>query len=149
MFFLEEEKELSLKLFIVLSRAYESIITHIEKDIRSYGLNSTEFGVLELLFHKGEQPLQKIGEKILITSGSITYVVDKLQNKGLLQRINCPEDRRITYAHLTKQGKELMETIFPAHLEKIHQVLGGLDAEEKELAITHLKKLGLFAKNQK
>lgn len=73
--------ELSLDLFIVLARAYNSVVAHSIRDIQSHGLNSTEFGVLDLLYHKGPQPLQKIGEKVLISSGNITYVADKLQKK--------------------------------------------------------------------
>lgn len=76
------EQEQSLKLFIVLSRAYRSINDHMNKHIHHHGLNPTEFAVLELLYHKGDQPLQQIGDKILLASGSITYVVDKLEQKA-------------------------------------------------------------------
>ncbi|WP_078552716.1 MarR family winged helix-turn-helix transcriptional regulator [Bacillus alkalicellulosilyticus] len=143
---MEDNKQISLKLLIVLTRAYESIIAHIEKDIRGYGLNPTEFGVLELLFHKGEQPLQKIGEQILITSGSITYVVDKLEKKRLLKRVSCDKDRRITYAHVTEEGKKLMEDIFPTHWDRIEEITAGISDTEKEELIVLLKKLGLYAK---
>lgn len=66
-------------------------------------MNPTEFAVLELLYHKGQQPLQQIGGKILLASGSITYVVDKLEKKGFLERVACPNDRRVTYAAITTQ----------------------------------------------
>ncbi len=108
----------SLKLFIVLSRAYKAINEQVNKSIQANGLNPTEFAVLELLFHKGDQPMQQIGEKILLASGSITYVVDKLEQKGLLQRIACPSDRRVTYASITEAGKKFIEDIFPAMLSE-------------------------------
>ena len=73
----------SLKLFIVLSRAYKAVNEQVSKSIQTNGLNPTEFAVLELLYHKGDQPLQQIGGKILLANGSITYVVDKLEQKGL------------------------------------------------------------------
>jgi MarR family 2-MHQ and catechol resistance regulon transcriptional repressor len=73
-----EDQDVSLKLFIVLTRAMQSITKRVEEDIKSYGLNTTEFAVLELLYNKGDQPIQKIGEKVLLASSSITYVVDKL-----------------------------------------------------------------------
>ncbi len=76
----------SLKLYIVLSRAYKAVNEHVNKFITANGLNPTEFAVLELLYHKGDQPLQQIGGKILLASGSITYVVDKLEQKGLLKK---------------------------------------------------------------
>ncbi|TLS36570.1 MarR family winged helix-turn-helix transcriptional regulator [Pseudalkalibacillus caeni] len=139
------EKDLSLKLFIVLARASRTITDHAKKDIQKHGLNHTEFAVLELLYHKGDQPLQQIGEKILLASGSITYVVDKLEQKGYLQRKPCPNDRRITYAVISEKGRGLMDEIFPKHEEWIHSLLSGLSNEEKQTAIKLLKKLGLHA----
>lgn len=140
-----KKQDPSLKLFVVLSKAYRSITNHIEADIRKKGLNPTEFGVLELLFHQGDQPLQKIGDKILLASGSITYVVDKLEKKGYLVRIPCEEDRRITFASITDKGKELLESIFPDHWKQIERITAGLSADEKETAIELIKKLGMHA----
>lgn len=142
-----EDQELSLKLFIVLTRAMQTITKRVEEDIKSYGLNTTEFAVLELLYHKGDQPIQKIGEKVLLASSSITYVVDKLEKKDLLLRKPCPEDRRVTFAVITKQGQDLMNEIFPKHKAAIQEIFGGLNAEEKDQLIGQLKRLGLHAKH--
>ncbi|KKB39164.1 MarR family winged helix-turn-helix transcriptional regulator [Bacillus thermotolerans] len=139
----QEEKKQSLKLFITLSRAYKVVNEKANEYIYDTGLHPTEFGVLELLYHKGPQPLQKIGGKILLASGSITYVVDKLEKKGLLKRTACPTDRRVTHAEITEKGREFIEEVFPRHEENIHQLLSSLSAEEKETAIELLKKLGL------
>ncbi|WNF39017.1 MarR family transcriptional regulator [Bacillaceae bacterium IKA-2] len=141
------EADLSLKLFIVLSRALQSVKKHIEEDIKSYGLNPTEFAVLELIYNKGDQPIQKIGEKVLIASSSITYVVDKLEKKNFLERKSCPKDRRITYAAITAEGTTLMNEIFPKHREGIHEIFAGLDSAEKEFMTQQLKKLGYYAQN--
>lgn len=135
----------SLKLFIVLSRAYKAINEHVNKVIQTSGLNPTEFAVLELLYHKGDQPMQQIGGKILLASGSITYVVDKLEQKGLLIRIACPNDRRVTYAQITDKGKSFIQEIFPEHAQQIHRLMSSLTDEEKLEAIELLKKLGLPA----
>lgn len=140
-----EESAQSLKLFVVLTRALESIEKQIIKDIKSHGLNLTEFSVLELLYNKGEQPIQKIGQKILLASSSITYVVDKLEKKSYLERRACPDDRRITYAAITLEGKALMDEIFPKHVLAMDEIMGGLDLDEKKSAIDHLKKLGIHA----
>lgn len=142
----DNDSGLSLKLFIVLSRANRTIADLIEKDIKTYGLNPTEFAVLELLFHKGDQPIQHIGKKVLLASGSITYVVDKLEKKKLLERVSCPKDRRVIYASLTNAGKELMKEIFPKHEQEVHQIFSGLELEEKKVMIELLKKLGLQEK---
>ncbi|GHH98397.1 MarR family winged helix-turn-helix transcriptional regulator [Neobacillus kokaensis] len=135
----------SLKLFIVLSRAYKAINEHVNKIIQANGLNPTEFAVLELLYHKGDQPLQQIGAKILLASGSITYVVDKLEQKGLLKRVACPKDRRVIYAQISDEGKTLIQDIFPDHARQIDQLMSSLTDSEKTEAIDLLKKLGIPA----
>lgn len=142
------EEDLSLKLFIVLTRALQSIKKRIEEDIKSMGLNPTEFAVLELIYSKGDQPIQKIGEKVLIASSSITYVVDKLEKKKLIERKPCPKDRRITYAAITEAGTEFMNEVFPKHRAAIHDICGGLDSNEKMVLIGLLKKLGYHAQGQ-
>ncbi|MEK5502395.1 MarR family winged helix-turn-helix transcriptional regulator [Bacillus sp. FSL M8-0168] len=141
------EQEQSLKLFIVLSRAYRSINDHMNKHIHKHGLNPTEFAVLELLYHKGDQPLQQIGDKILLASGSITYVVDKLEQKELIMRRACTTDRRVTYAQITNNGVRLLEQIFPGHAQEIHDMISVLSSEEKEACIEMLKRVGLNAKH--
>lgn len=139
------EEDLSLKLFVVLSRSLQSIKKRVEDDIKRFGLNPTEFAVLELLYNRGEQPIQKIGDKVLIASSSITYVVDKLEKKNYLERVPCPKDRRITYAVITTEGTELMDEIFPKHKTAIHEICAGLDLDEKKFLIQQLKKLGYHA----
>ncbi|KAF0995896.1 MarR family transcriptional regulator [Geobacillus thermoleovorans] len=144
----EQELQQSLKLFIVLSRAYRSVSDQVNKSIQSFGVNPTEFAVLELLYHKGDQPLQQIGEKILLASGSITYVIDKLENKGLIIRRACERDRRVTYASITDSGRQFIQRVFPEHAETIHETVAALTPEEKEQAIVLLKKLGYGAKSR-
>ena len=141
-----EKNDQSLKLFIVLSRAYRAINEHVNKRIQRYGLNPTEFAVLELLFHKGDQPLQQIGGKILLASGSMTYVIDKLEKKDYIRRVACAEDRRVTFAQITEKGKKLIEQVFPAHQNEIDRIMSVLSDEEKDMAIELLKKIGLIRK---
>jgi MarR family 2-MHQ and catechol resistance regulon transcriptional repressor len=138
----EIEEAASLKLFVVLSKAYKTLMDLAVKDMKSHGLSSAEFMVLEVLYHRTRIPLQQIGEKILVTSGSITYNIDKLENKGLLKRVPCSDDRRVTYAEITEAGRELFDDIFPQHVSSLHRLMGGLNTEEKEQATELLKKLG-------
>ncbi|MGX4583589.1 MarR family winged helix-turn-helix transcriptional regulator [Paenibacillus chitinolyticus] len=143
-----EDIDLSLKLFVVLSKAQKVIMDRSVKDMKRHGLSPSEFAILELLYHKGKFPLQQIGDKILVTSGSITYNIDKLEKKELLRRISCPSDRRVTYAEITERGTELFNDIFPEHAEVVKASMGGLTAEEKKLAIGLIKKLGTAAQKQ-
>jgi len=144
---MEKDTERALKLFIVLSRASKVILEESQKLIVEIGLNSTEFGVLELLYHRGQQPIQQIGKKILMGSGSMTYVVDKLEKKGLLTRIYCAKDKRITYISITEIGKELIQSIFPKHAKNIEMLMSELNEREQDEAIELLRKLGLSVNN--
>ncbi|GIQ70832.1 MarR family transcriptional regulator [Xylanibacillus composti] len=137
-----DDQALSLKLFVVLSKAHKVLMEISAKDIRRHGLSLTEFAVLELLYHKGEVPLQQIAGKILLTSGSITYVADKLEEKGFIQRKPCENDRRVTYAVITSKGQELFHSIFPDHANFIQSAMSSLSAQEKQTAIALIKQLG-------
>ncbi|UHA75036.1 MarR family winged helix-turn-helix transcriptional regulator [Paenibacillus sp. 481] len=132
----------SLKLFVVLTRASRAIMDAAQQDIKRYGLNSSEFAVLELLYHKGATPIQQIGGKILLASGTMTYVVDKLVNKQLIARVSCQKDRRVIYAELTAEGEELMQRIFPQHAEALHEAMSNLAAEDRAELTRMLKQLG-------
>ncbi len=141
----EVEEQLSLKLFVVLTRALQAVQKKSAQDIKQYGLNQTEFGVLELLYHKGHQPIQKIGEKVLLASSSITYVIDKLEEKKYIERKPCPNDRRVTHAHLTMKGSDLLDDIFPKHKQAMAEIFSRLTVEEKEDVIEKVKKIGFHA----
>ncbi|BAC12559.1 transcriptional regulator (MarR family) [Oceanobacillus iheyensis HTE831] len=137
-----KKQDPSLKLLVILSKAYKTVMEQVELDVKSRGISLTDFAVLELLYHRGQQPLQKIADKILLTSGSITYVVNKLEKQGYLTREQCELDKRVTYAVISDKGTELLDSIFPGHWDKIKQIMHGLDYHEKEEAIVLLKKLG-------
>lgn len=139
---MEDHMRSSLKLFVVLSKAYKTIMDKALKDMKHYGLSASEFAVLEVLYTKGRVPLQQIGDKILITSGSITYNIDKLEKKGLLRRVPAKEDRRVIYAEITASGKEMFDSIFPQHAECIHDLMSGLTEEQKQETTEWLKLLG-------
>lgn len=138
----------NLKAFTVLFRAYQTIQDATRRDLLQFDLNQTEFSVLEFLYHHGEQPVQMIGKKILIASSSITYVIDKLEQKGYVYRKACPRDRRVTYVLLTLEGQVLMEEIFPKHEQKINEIFEVLEAQELDNMILLLKKVGKNATNQ-
>jgi MarR family transcriptional regulator, 2-MHQ and catechol-resistance regulon repressor len=133
---------LSLKLYRELSITKRNIAVDAAENVRCYGLSLTEFAVLELIFHTGDQPLHHIGKKILVSSANLTYVLDKLESKRLITRETYPIDRRIIFAVLTGYGRKLMENIFPKHESLIHQLCNDLGESEKETLINLLKKIG-------
>ena len=137
--------EQSLKLWVVLSRAAAAVAAHSQADIARHGLTPAEFGVLEALLHRGPLLLGEVQRKILVTSGGVTYLVDRLAAKGLVERRRCEEDRRAWYAALTPDGEALIRDIFPRHAEVIHRAVAGLDEAEKEQTIRLLRTLGRHA----
>ena len=141
-----QENRQALRLYVALTRTYKALLDKDQRNIRSYGLNTSEFGVLELLYNKGSHPIQQIGDKILITSGTMTYVIDKLEKKGLIVRRNCDNDRRIIYAELTETGKNKMMEILPNHYQALADSVDSLTSAEKEIMIEMLKKISFSSK---
>ncbi|MES2178913.1 MAG: MarR family transcriptional regulator [Gemmatimonadota bacterium] len=135
----------ALKLWVVLSRAHAAITRHATEDIAQHDISQMEFAILEVLHAKGPLLLGEIQRKVLVTSGGITYLVDRLAEKGLVKREECPSDRRARYAVLTPAGSELIGRIFPAHAKAIAKAVGGLSAAEQAQATELLKKLGIAA----
>lgn len=137
-----EGQAVSLKLLVVLAKAYKSVMDRTARDARKHGLALSEFGIMEVLYSKGQLPVQQIAEKILITSGTMTYNVDKLERKGYVRRIPCSRDRRTTYIALTEEGQALFGRIFPAHAAEVEQMMQGLGLEQQQQLIALLKQLG-------
>ncbi|MEX0690745.1 MAG: MarR family transcriptional regulator [Gemmatimonadales bacterium] len=135
----------ALNLWVVLNRAHRAIRRHAEADMERHGLTPTEFGILEALFHKGPVLLGELQKKILVSSGGVTYLVDRLTDKGLVERAECEGDRRAKYVRLTKTGTALISKIFPAHEEVINRALNGLSRKEQQEAAALIKTLGLAA----
>ena len=139
------EHELSLKLWVVLSRAFQAVQRHAVADQERNELSEGEFAVLEVLYHKGPMLLVEVQRRVLVSSGGITYLVDRLVRKGLVERRPCSHDRRASYAALTPEGEQRIGSIFPGHADAIDHAVAGLTDAEKRQAIRLLKKLGIHA----
>ena len=138
-------EDTALKLWVVLSRAQSAVARHAEADIARHGLTVAEFAILEALYHRGPLLLGELQRKILVSSGGVTYLVDRLEAKGLVERQECPEDRRARYAALTPAGEALLGRIFPDHARTIARALGGLSRAEQAQATALLRSLGRAA----
>lgn len=142
------ERERALKLWVVLARALSSIEARLHASVARHELTLTEFGILEVLHHKGPLLLGEVQRRILVSSGGVTYLIDRLERKGLVERRECAQDRRARYAALTGEGEALIARIFPEHAACLERLTSGLDAEEKEQATALLRKLGRAAAAQ-
>jgi MarR family 2-MHQ and catechol resistance regulon transcriptional repressor len=132
----------ALKLWVVMSRSHAALLEVMKADIERHDLTPAEFGVMEALYHKGPQLLGEIQRVILVSSGGMTFLVDRLAKRGLAERQACSSDRRARYAKLTKKGEKLMGEIFPEHAAVIHRAMAGLKQGEQRELTALLKALG-------
>jgi MarR family 2-MHQ and catechol resistance regulon transcriptional repressor len=133
----------ALNTYTKLMRAAESITARTHWHLSSMGLSISQFGVLEALYHLGPLSQKEIGQKILRSSGNITMVIDNLEKRGLVQRARDRSDRRIYIIHLTDEGNNLINKIFPPHATVISDEMSVLTAAEQETLGNLCKKLGL------
>jgi MarR family transcriptional regulator, 2-MHQ and catechol-resistance regulon repressor len=141
-----KDKVSAPRLWLVLARAYGSMVNYIEGSIAAQGLGLSDFMVLEVLLHKGPMTISAIGEKVLLASASMTSAIDRLEKRGLVRRKSCDSDRRIRFVELTDGGKAFIEEIYARHEKDLEVVIGGLCEEERRVMYDGLKKIGLAAK---
>lgn len=140
-----EQSQIDLRFFRVWMKASKTIFDHVVKDIGRHGISTENFMILELLYNKGPHTIQNISEKLSIPSGSITYVVDKLEKKEFVKREPSPTDRRASNVVLTDKGQSLFQEIFPQHVAVISENLSFISDEEKIQLTDLLKRLGIGA----
>ncbi|RDU37704.1 MarR family transcriptional regulator [Neobacillus piezotolerans] len=127
--------------FIVLMKTAKGIHEKIREQMLKSNLNVTEFSVLEVLYQKGTLTIQQICQNVLISSGSMTYVIDKLEKRGLLKRSACPNDRRAIHVSITDEGLNIMDMIMPKYLDMVDGLFEVLNPEEAETFLKLLKKV--------
>jgi len=136
------EEERALRLWIALARSTSTFSRAVGGRVSEYGLTLPQFGVLEALHHLGPLPLGELAEKLLVTGGNVTYVMDRLEEQGLVSRTRCGKDRRVVWACLTEEGRTLITEVFPGHASFIRELASVLEPDEQELLRELLKKLG-------
>ena len=134
---------------LVLWKAYKAVEAVDRTSIASTGLCLSDFAVLEVLLHKGPQPISKIGQKVLLTSGSITTAIDRLQARKLVIRERDPGDGRVFRVRLTPKGRKLIEQAFTEHASNLETVVDVLTVEERRELVRMLKLLGRNAETCK
>jgi MarR family 2-MHQ and catechol resistance regulon transcriptional repressor len=134
---------------LVLGRAAKAIEKVDRESIADAGLNFSDFSIMEALLHKGPMPINTIGEKVLLTSGSMTAAANRLVEKGFITRIQDPSDGRCFYLHLTKRGRRLIADVFDRHSHNLEKIAAVLNSQERSELVRLLKKIGLHAQNLK
>lgn len=134
-----------LRLWIALARAHAAISARAAADVERHGLTISEFAVLEALYHKGPLLLGALQRAVLVSSGGITFIVDRLAGRGFVRRRAADHDRRARYAELTDDGRALIARLFPEHAAELRAVLDTLTHEEQNVAIRLLRRLAQAA----
>jgi MarR family 2-MHQ and catechol resistance regulon transcriptional repressor len=133
----------ALGTYVKLMRAAESITARVHKHLSSVGLTVSQFGVLEAIFHLGPLSQRDLGRKILRSSGNITMVIDNLEKRRLVRRERDASDRRVVIVHLSGEGRQLIEKIFPSHAALITKELSVLNAADQKVLGDLCKKVGV------
>ena len=142
----DADRSATLQLIIALGRALQAVERVVGPHLVQHRLSLTEFAVLEVLYHKGALRLGEIRDRILLTGASTTYVVKKLEERGLMRRRACAEDSRVVFGDLTARGRALIDHVFPGHVDLLQQAAGGLSLSQKREAIRLLRMLSLHAR---
>lgn len=142
----EKENDVSAtRVWLILWKASRALEQQAIDSVAGLGLGLSDFAVLEVLVHKGPLPVNVIGRKVLLTSGSITAAIDRLESRKLVRRTPDPHDRRSRLVQLTDSGKQLIEEAFARHQIDMEQSMAVLKCNERVELIRLLKKVGLWA----
>lgn len=132
--------------WLVLWKAARAVEAYAENSIAQLEVCGSDFAVLEALLHKGPLPVNEIGKKVLLTSGSITVAIDRLEEKGWVERRAHGTDRRAKIVHLTKEGRKLITRVYSDHAADLERLASAsLTRKERTTLITLLKQLGYEA----
>ena len=141
----EKEKaqtQRGVHLWLLLWKATKTLEACARRSVETTRLCLSDFGVLEALLHKGPLPVDALRKKVLLSSGSTTAAVDRLERNGLVKRANTPTDRRSRIVHLTEKGSNLIRTLFREHARDMERAFSGLDKAERSALAGILRKLG-------
>src|SRR6195256_2440019 len=133
--------------WLVWMKAFQASAKYLYAGLEETGLDDTDFRILEALLNKGPLPVNTIGPKVYLTPGSISVAIDRLLDRGLVSRVESPEDRRVRIVSLTSKGKELIAPVFRKHAAEIRKVFADASPKELRSLQTMLKKIGKRAES--
>lgn len=139
---LSEAEQVALGTYVKLSRAVEAVTGDTHRHLGQENLTTSQFGVLEALYHLGSMCQKEMAVKILKSSANITTVIDNLEKRGLVERVRSKDDRRFISLHLTGEGEELIRRVFPRHARAMAERFSVLSDTEQEELSRLCRKLG-------
>ncbi len=124
-----------------LARTFQAFDSFSAGHVRELGLTPSQFDIIATLGNTQGIPFKELGEKTLITKGTLTGVVDRLVEKKLVKRVACPKDGRRQYVQLTAAGEQVFAQVFPEHLAHLEQVFSGYTQQDFDNIVAVLQKL--------
>lgn len=122
-------------------RAYQAFSDYDEDHIRQLGLTAPQFDVIATLGNTCGMTMGQLAERTLVTKGTLTGIIDRLEKKGLVRREVPPENRRCFMIVLTPAGEAAFAEAFPAHIAYLKQRFDRLSEAELEQARLILQQL--------
>ncbi len=141
--------ELAVSLWAALGDAYAAMAAHATADAARHGFSLAEIAVLGVLHRRGPMLLGELQRHVAVSSGGATFLVDRLEAKGLVRRRGCADDRRATFASLTPKGARALTRILPKHTKAIRKAAAGLSGKRQRAAALLLRELADAAANNR
>lgn len=125
----------------LLTRAQQSVYQHFKNKLAAFDVTPVQYGVLNCLWREDGLTPKQIAETLSLDSSTITGILDRLENKGLLKRTSDPNDRRALRVVLTERGVKLREPVEKAAVEANQHYLEAFDGSDYERIKQYLKKI--------
>ena len=122
-------------------QCYQAFEMNTAAHIRSLGLTPPQFDIIATLGNTPGMTATELGDKTLITKGTLTGVVDRLADRGWVERVAHGSDRRCQIVRLTKSGEALFAKVFPAHMVHLAACFSGASTAEHKRWQTALRTL--------
>ena len=124
-----------------LVQAYQAFEMHSGAHIKEMGLTTTQFDIVATLGNQPPMTCKELGEKTLVSKGTMTGVLERLETKGLIEKFMNADDGRSYKIGLSKSGDRLFKKVFPEHVAYLGKSIGKLSNKEIEHAVTVLREV--------
>ena len=138
------EKETSSRevmLWVRLAMTFNVLYQEIKHELSKENLTIPQLEIIACLDRTKGLPLSEIAERLLVSGGNVTGIIDRLERDGYVHRVRDKRDRRVVKALLTEKGFEIYKAFYPRYKEIMHRINSALTVEERKQLQRLLKKL--------
>lgn len=139
----------NVKLMVVFGKLSATFMNRLGKNLENLGMQASEYSILAHLNQQGRAKTQKLGQVAIITSGTITHIVNKLLKQGYVIKVQDKNDKRVFWVEITELGRAAFNEVNTKHLKYLNELLADFTEEEKLNFIEQLKYFGKEIENKK